>query len=245
MANAQDIGLFDNYTSTQDLSFVDNKEMQEWSKLYFDHYILPHLPHNKDAHILEIGCGWGKYLTHLRAHGYTNVHGIDISPEQIEFARKQLKLDNVELADGVEYLKNTTTHYDAIYMIDVLEHLDLEDSISIGKSIYTNLTPNGVFLIQVPNGMSLLSPIRYADITHTRGFSDYMCTQYMKLSGFDSAYNYPLPPMAHGFKSTLRSLLWKGLINPLLKAYMLIANGTLMGGIYTSNILSVARKQDN
>jgi len=244
MANAQDIGLFENYTSTQDLSFVDNDEMIEWSGKYFNHYILPHLPSDKDAKILEIGCGWGKYIKHLNDLGYTNVEGIDISPEQIEFAQKKLKLKNVSLIDGIEYLQHSKKHYDAIYMIDVLEHLDLEDSINIGKQIYQRLNPNGVFLIQVPNGMSILNPIRYADITHTRGFSDYMCTQYMKLSGFTSVTNSPLPPMAHGLKSTIRSVLWNVAVNPLLKSYMLIANGTLMGGIYTSNILSVATKEE-
>lgn len=242
MANAQHIGLFDKYTSTQDLSFVDNQEMIHWSGIYFNHYILPHLPTDKNAHILEIGCGWGKYINHLKNLGYSNIHGIDISPEQIAFAKDNLKLDNVEIGDGVIFLKNTKIQYDAIYMIDVLEHLDLEDSISVGDSIYKNLKKGGVFVIQVPNGMSLLSPIRYSDITHTRGFSDYMCTQYMKLSGFGTTKNYSLPPMAHGLKSIVRSLIWKLLVNQLLKAYMLVANGTLMGGIYTSNILSVAKK---
>jgi predicted TPR repeat methyltransferase len=243
MANAQEIGLFENYTSTQDLSFVDSKEMIAWSGKYFDYYILPHLPENKDAKILEIGCGWGKYISHLEDLGYTKVEGIDISPEQIEFAHKQLKLKNVKLADGIEFLKKSKKKYDAIYMIDVLEHLDLEDSITIGKSIYQSLNKGGVFLFQVPNGVSLMTPIRYADITHTRAFSDYMCTQYMKLSGFFDIENRALPPMPHGLKSTLRSLAWKLGVNPLIKLYMLIANGTTMGGIFTSNILSVATKK--
>jgi 2-polyprenyl-3-methyl-5-hydroxy-6-metoxy-1,4-benzoquinol methylase len=242
MANAQDIGLFDNYTSTQDLSFVDSEEMTEWSGKYFDHYMLPLLPKKKTASILEIGCGWGKYLSHLKKSGYKNAEGIDISPEQIAYARKQLKLKNVTLADGLKFLKTSKKKYDAIYMIDVLEHLDLEDSIEIGKLIYKSLNKNGVFFFQVPNGVSLMTPIRYADITHTRAYSDYMCTQYMKLAGFDTASNYALPPMPHGLKSMARSILWNTLVNPLIKGYMMIANGTTMGGIYTSNILSAARK---
>lgn len=243
MAKAQDIGLFENYTSTQDLSFVDSAEMIAWSGAYFDTYILPHLPKDKDSEILEVGCGWGKYITQLEDLGYKNTTGIDISPEQIEYAQKELGLKNVSLEDGLKFLAKSKKKYDAIYMMDVLEHLDLEDSINIGKLIYKNLKPGGKFIIQVPNGMSILNPIRYADITHTRGFSDYMCTQYMKLSGFESNSNHALPPMARGLKSTLRSLLWKGVVNPILKTYMLIANGTLMGGIYTSNILSVGTKK--
>jgi cyclopropane fatty-acyl-phospholipid synthase-like methyltransferase len=216
--------------------------MVAWSGLYFDHYILPHLPQDKNARILEIGCGWGKYILQLQKHGYTNVEGIDISPEQIDFAQKQLQLSNVKLSDGEKYLASSKHSYDVIYMIDVLEHLELEDTINIGKIIYQKLNKGGVFLIQVPNGMSILNPIRYADITHTRAFSDYMCTQFMKLSGFSQISNYPLPPLARGLKSSVRALLWKLLINPILKFYMLVANGTLMGGIYTSNIKSVAKK---
>lgn len=241
MKNAQKIGLFDNYTSTQDLSFVDGDKMNEWSEKYLDYHILPHFPKDKNARILEIGCGWGKYINHLTKKGY-KPSGIDISKEQVEYAQKKFGLTNVTQADGIEFLTNTKETYDVIYMIDVLEHLDLEDSIKIGKLIYSKLNEGGIFLFQVPNGMSFLTPILYSDITHTRAFSDYMCLQYMKLSGFTSVSNFPLAPMPHGLKSKTRAYLWKFVINPLIKAYMLIANGTTMGGIYTSNILSVAKK---
>jgi 2-polyprenyl-3-methyl-5-hydroxy-6-metoxy-1,4-benzoquinol methylase len=42
----------------------------------------------KTIKILDIGCGNGSLLAAAKEKGYTNVTGIDISPEQVEIANK-------------------------------------------------------------------------------------------------------------------------------------------------------------
>lgn len=46
---------------------------------------------NKDANILEIGCGNGRILINLAIRGYTNLYGLDISPLFIEDAKKKME----------------------------------------------------------------------------------------------------------------------------------------------------------
>ena len=43
----------------------------------------PHLPADRDAKILDLGCGCGYFLHFLRTEGYTNVLGIDSSADQL------------------------------------------------------------------------------------------------------------------------------------------------------------------
>ena len=46
------------------------------------------LPTDKDAAILDIGCGVGFFLWFLQKNGFTNTSGIDVSPEQVKVAAK-------------------------------------------------------------------------------------------------------------------------------------------------------------
>ena len=61
---------------------------------YFCWMILPHCPPNKASPILDLGCGHGALLYALRTSGYTNVHGVDSSIQQVEAARR-LGIGNV------------------------------------------------------------------------------------------------------------------------------------------------------
>jgi hypothetical protein len=40
----------------------------------------------------------------------------------------------------------------------------------------------------------------------------------------------------------IRRLLWKAALRPLVRGWMLAANGDAMGGIYTANIVAVAER---
>ena len=50
------------------------------------------------------------------------------------------------------------------------------------------------------------------------------------------------PPHGRGVAGRVRRLLWKGALRPLVRGWMLAANGDAMGGIYTANLLAVAER---
>ena len=234
--------LYKNYTSVAVLADTEELLFSEWGELYFKKRIYPHLPTDQTSSILEIGCGYGRYLSVLATLGYHHTFGIDISEEQISYARQQLQLSNVEQADAIEFLRTRPQQYDVIMLLDVVEHLELDYAITLLKEIYLALPLGGQVLIQVPNGLAPLSPNYYGDVTHVRLYSPKTMGQLLVMSGFTQHTHHELPPIAHGVKSAIRKVLWKGVFQPLIKGYLLAANGESMGGIYTSNFLTVATK---
>lgn len=236
------IDPYKNYTRTSALPQGFDPKSIDWTRRYVETHFLPHFPTDKSIKILEIGCGWGKYLQVLNDLGYHNVTGIDISDEQITFAKEKLSLKNVFCGDAIDFIRSSKEIYDVVIMADVVEHLDLDYALELGEMVYNALNSGGVYLMQVPNGLSPLNPIRYADITHQRSFTVPSSTQYFKLIGFSQIEHTPLYPVIHGLKSQVRNLLWKFWLNPAIKAYMLVANGDTMGGIYTANLLTVGKK---
>jgi SAM-dependent methyltransferase len=235
------IDLYENYTSTSVLFGVDEKEFTRNSAIYFNKNLLQHFGANKDSRILEIGCGYGRYTKAMLEAGYQHVIGIDISKEQVTYAREQLGLSNVYVADAIEYL-DKGEQYDLILLMDVLEHLDLEYAVLLLRKVYENLRPGGRFIIHVPNSLSPFRPSYYGDVTHVRSFSVDSMSQILRMGGFQKFSHYPLPPMALGLKSAIRRLLWLGVISPAIKLLLKISNGSTSGGIYTSNLLTVAVK---
>jgi hypothetical protein len=49
-------------------------------------------------------------------------------------------------------------------------------------------------------------------------------------------------PHGRGPAAVVRRLLWKVALKPLVRAWMLAANGDTMGGIYTANVIAVAER---
>jgi SAM-dependent methyltransferase len=99
----------------------------------------------RDAQILEIGCGTGHNLAMLA--GFGHVDGLELDDEaralsEQRLGRKIMSSPLPELA-GVP-----DRHYDLIGAFDVIEHID--DDHAALASIATKLKPGGKFVMTVP-----------------------------------------------------------------------------------------------
>ncbi|NGX63783.1 MAG: Ubiquinone biosynthesis O-methyltransferase [Candidatus Anoxychlamydiales bacterium] len=218
-----------------------SKNISNYDEKYFKTFYLNKLPKDKNAKILDLGCGSGKYLKILNKLGYKNTFGIDISIEQIKVAKKS-NIFNVECIDALKFLKNTKEKYDTILLIDVLEHIELGSSFDLINLIYNSLNTHGQFFIQVPNALAPFSPLRYSDITHNRAYTTFSLRQTLNYSNFKNFKFYELAPFSHGIKSFIRNILWHTAIKPCLKAFMLTSYGTSFEKIYTANFLCECKK---
>src|SRR5687767_5949781 len=54
---------------------------------YLDRLVRDHFPRQRDAAILDLGCGHGAILWAANRAGYTNLTGVDASPEQVAAAK--------------------------------------------------------------------------------------------------------------------------------------------------------------
>lgn len=236
---------YDNYAKTAVFSHHSEGEFLHLAKRYLDTWYLKHFPKEKTSVILEIGCGQGRFIKLLLERGYKNVYGVDMSEDQILYGKEHFGLgDYLRQIDAMEFLSQAPPNsYDVILLLDVLEHMTVEDSIRLVKLAHRALKPAGTFLIQVPNGLAPLAPQRYGDITHYRCYTVSSMRQSVLLGGFKEMFFFSLPPIVHGTKSFIRRVLWAGFINPLINCYMLVAEGTRAGGIFTSNFLTVVMKE--
>jgi 2-polyprenyl-3-methyl-5-hydroxy-6-metoxy-1,4-benzoquinol methylase len=78
-----------------------------------------------DMSILEYGCNTGKCLSMLHSKGYTNLTGLEISPEALELGRKHYNgLEGINIINApLEDVVNDLPEFDVIYGVGVLMHL--------------------------------------------------------------------------------------------------------------------------
>lgn len=146
-------------------------------------YLQRVLPQDKNARILDIGCGFGQTLLALKKLGYSNLKGIDILDAAVQECK--LKGLDVDQIDDVRNYKANQGTYDFIIMSHVLEHIPKDDIISNLVAIKKLLSPEGDFCIMVPNAQSNTGAYwMYEDFTHTTLFTTGSIYYVLRAAGF-------------------------------------------------------------
>jgi len=194
------------------------------------------LPKDKNSKILELACGGGKLLHLLKKKGYTNLNGVDISPEQVSLSKQVT--ENIIEANVLDFLKTETEKYDLVIGMDIIEHFEKEEAVEFLKACLKTLKPDGRIILQTPNSESPWSgSIRYGDFTHEICFSPNCLARVLKLIGFDKIELRETGPVIHGFKSLLRCIAWK-FIRLCLKIWNLAETGGTGSGVFTRTFLA-------
>jgi len=204
--------------------------------------IAQHFPPQKDAAILELGCGHGALLYFARESGYTNIRGVDRSPPQVEAARR-LGINEVRSGEMLPTLYGTAAaSLDAVIAYDVIEHLTRDELIDIADEIARVLKPGGRWIVHVPNGLSpFAGAMAYGDLTHELAFTPESLTQLFLSCGFRDATFHEDGPVPHGAFSTVRALLWP-VVRFFYRAALLIETGMADYRVFTLNFIAVATK---
>ncbi len=233
--------FYDRYVSTFNESnagaLVDDAEsFRSWS----DARYLPHFSSKaKDARVLELGCGHGRMLQYLKARGYSNVRGVDISEEQVALATSEGLQASCE--DVFDHLRANPDSYDLIIAIDVVEHFRKDELIDLFTLARGALRTSGIFLLQTVNGEGLFpGHIMFGDLTHQTIFNPSSMEQLMKLTGFSNPRFAETAPLAAGLKGLLRSTLWYWL-RISLNFWRKIESGRTQA-LWTENMIVSARK---
>ncbi len=228
--------LYESYAS--DHAGVDSGEAVHW---VVQRDILPHLPADRSARIIDVGCGQGGLVRELLAAGYTRTEGVDVSPEQVAIAQAA-GLTQVRLGDLHEIAADAEAAYDTVIATDVLEHLDKEEVLRTFDSVFRALRLGGCFIARVPNaGSPFGGSIRYGDFTHETWFTERSVRQLANVAGFSDVLALPCRPPVHGWKSGLRLGVWRG-FEGLMKVAYGAETGVTRGAILTQNLTFVARR---
>jgi SAM-dependent methyltransferase len=145
----------------------------------------PLLPLDKSARILDIGCGFGFALYHLKQLGYSNAMGLDASAQQAARARAAgLHVEHV--LDTADWLNAHPKEFSVVILLDVLEHLPKERQLPLLAGIHHALQKDGLLIVQVPNANSILaSRWLHIDWTHTSSFTEYSLHFVLANAAFD------------------------------------------------------------
>lgn len=151
------------------------------------------LPPDKNAKILDLGCGYGPFLYTLQKEGYTNSLGIDINIDLLETG-KRFGVRNVFRMDLVNFLKQEQNRnsFDVITAFDVIEHFTKDEILDILDNIYKNLRFNGLFIMKTPCAESLKGlATRYSDFTHEIAFTRRSALELFTTIGFKKIRVFP------------------------------------------------------
>ncbi|TAF77689.1 MAG: class I SAM-dependent methyltransferase [Bacteroidetes bacterium] len=193
-----------NYTRHYEKFHKDDAIDINASFMYYEQNIRKFLPDNKEAKILDIGCGTGLLLEYLNSNGFYNNSGIEIDNGQAEKCiKKGLNVQVVD--DSISFLNNHKNTFNIIVAADVLEHIPREFQLKFLISIKDSLTSNGFLICSVPNANSPLSSRwRYIDWTHHMLFTEISLDFVLFNSGFEKIEIYP---MEYASKSFLKKIL--------------------------------------
>lgn len=178
---------------------LTSKGFEEW---YYDC-----LPNDKNAKILDIGCGDGKFIYFLQNKGYTNIEGVELSEQQAEKAREKVNCNIYVVNDSATFLMERTNTYRMITLNDVLEHIEKNEVVKFLKAINTALEPGGIVVINVPQVSGFTSLFcRYNDFTHQTLFTEMSLKQVLFSAEFS---NVNFIPQKWPLKCTPRHLVYR------------------------------------
>jgi len=220
----------------------DRYSYESWASAA-EYYIKGLLPEDKGAEILDLGCGAGYFLKMMSDKGYTKLSGADLSPGQVELAKKACPEAKVILGNCRELLEQAPLTYDLITGFDFVEHLDKGELLEMLRAVCKALRPGGRVVFQTPNPDSPFGmKIRYGDFTHELALSPQGFRSLLQFAGLVDYESRECGPYPHGVMSFIRYLLWK-VLRLGITFWSLIETGDQGSGICTRVFIATAVKR--
>ncbi|WP_248580598.1 3' terminal RNA ribose 2'-O-methyltransferase Hen1 [Nocardioides sp. InS609-2] len=112
------------------------------------------------ARIVDLGCGEGALLRELIQDAtFSEILGVDVSPRALELAERRLNLDRMPdsqrarlklLQSSLTYRDARIAGYDAVVLMEVIEHLDPERLPALEDTVFGQARPRTV-VVTTPN----------------------------------------------------------------------------------------------
>jgi 2-polyprenyl-3-methyl-5-hydroxy-6-metoxy-1,4-benzoquinol methylase len=226
--------LYQQYFSNQ---IAANYSSQQWDNRVFSVDILPHLPQNYNAKIIEIGCGHGNLLHYLKEKKFTQILGCDLSSEQVAIAKKN---GHEVIQQDAMLMLEKQENIDVLIAVDVLEHCTKDEAVSLLQKAKEKLSPSGKLIFRIPNAEALIgTAYLFGDVTHELFLNSASANQLFLSCGFNNVAILPGFCAAKGWKRWIQLPLQKYFF--FVKKLQYLASGTgSKGKIFTPNLVIVA-----
>jgi 2-polyprenyl-3-methyl-5-hydroxy-6-metoxy-1,4-benzoquinol methylase len=160
--------------------------------------------------VCDYGCGAGFLTVHLAKRFRTT--GVDFSLRNVEATRTRLAgVTNFDGAMLAEEARTTGKVFDAVYLVETVEHLLEEDVEATLRGVYESLRPGGIAVVTTPNEERLADAEVFCPgcghtfhrWQHMRRFDAKGLVDFMSLGRFDCVRTFATD---FGERSSLR--LW-------------------------------------
>lgn len=233
--------LYQSYVSSGHVrnSLGSAEEYLRSRRAYFRAIIRNHFPPDREARVLDIGCGHGALLYFLQQAGYSHTRGVDASVEQVEMSHR-LGISGVELGEAQTFIRGCASDSaDVVALFDILEHLTRQQAFDLLLEVHRVLSPRGMCIGHVPNAAGIFgTTIRYGDLTHEQAFAASSVRQMFGALRFERVDCFEDKPIVHGAKSLIRRMIWG--IGTAPFRLLLAAETGGFGAILSQNLLFVA-----
>jgi len=156
METKQVINFYDEFVNHQTDSGVNDR-------IYGVYKRLLKLGLNSKSSILELGCGIGTN-TYLFSKTITNgqIEAVDISPDSIAYCKFKIKKQNIKFFAGdIVAYKPQINNINFITLIDVIEHIPMEQHLALFKNIATYINDETRLVINIPNPEDVVYDINH------------------------------------------------------------------------------------
>jgi SAM-dependent methyltransferase len=151
----------------------------------YDRYYTRDLPADREAAILDFGCGWGSFLAYLARQGYRNFFGVDVDARCVEFCRRQVSQAVLHATEPRAFLAERGASYDAILMRHVIYYFPCQELESYLRAARDALKPSGRLIVQVFNGALFTGSYpRYNDHHIQSVFTEHSLRWALEGAGF-------------------------------------------------------------
>jgi 2-polyprenyl-3-methyl-5-hydroxy-6-metoxy-1,4-benzoquinol methylase len=238
--------LYDRYISARAVDATLTSTADLAPRLpYLRRIISTFFPANREARVLDLGCGHGELLYAARQMGYVHLFGVDVSAEQVQAAHA-LGITEVKHSDLFTALSSQAlASFDLVVTFDVIEHFSKPNLLSLIDEVHRVLKPSGRWLIHTVNAESpFFGRVHYGDFSHETAFTRRSLMTLLKASNFGDVECFEDPIVPRGLNSLVRFLLWR-IIHMFLRLYVAVETGDSgYHSIFTQNLLALARPNE-
>lgn len=144
-----------------------------------------HLPADKQAPLLDIGCGSGEFLAYLEQLGYHNLRGVDINPACVDASRRRTHAVIEHSPDLEAYLRGVRDTFALITLKSVIAHFPRNRAVAYLRAMRDALAPTGTLVVETFNASRWTGPyVLFNDLTHEWAYTEYTLKDILESAGF-------------------------------------------------------------
>ena len=233
------------YSKRSEKKLPSSAEDLKGKRPFYENVIRQYFPKDKKVRIIDIGCGYGAFVSLMKEFGYHLTSGIDVSSEMINVS-KRLKIQDIHQEDIMHFLRKCKDEsFDVITAIDIIEHFSKQELFELLSQINRIIKKDGRLITHQPNAEGVFgNSILYGDYTHELSFTRQSIDQILQANGFLNINSFEDKPLRYNFKGVIRRFFWGMLIRPIYLFLVAIEDGNIdRKSIFSKNFITVAYKK--